>query len=84
MGAVIGVIADIISPQPHRAGILGATLLGVFGAILGGFASHQLINTSLFTFNLESFSFALTGSTLLLIFGRIFSTDISRFHKFER
>ena len=84
MGSVLGVLFDIFTPQPLRGGIVGITLLSVVGSILGGFTSHQLMSTALFAFNLESLTFSILGSLCLLGMSKFFSTDISRFHKFER
>lgn len=83
-GAVIGVITSIVSPLKNRGGIIGATMLGIIGTILGGFTANALINTSLFTFDVQAFAFAILGGMSLLAIGKLFSADISRFHKYER
>lgn len=72
-GIITGVIANAIDPRPSQGGIFGATLLGIAGAIVGGFIGNALLGFDVTGFNLTSFLVAVGGSLLLLFLGRAFT-----------
>jgi uncharacterized membrane protein YeaQ/YmgE (transglycosylase-associated protein family) len=72
-GIVVGVIANAIDPEPTRGGIVGALVLGVLGALVGGFLASALIGIGVSGFNLTSLVVAIGGSLLLLFIGRALS-----------
>ncbi|MBI4059138.1 GlsB/YeaQ/YmgE family stress response membrane protein [Candidatus Microgenomates bacterium] len=69
-GAVVGIIANVLDPQPAKGGLLGAIVLGVIGAMVGGFLSSLFLGIDVTGFNLPSFAIAVGGSLLLLFIGR--------------
>lgn len=71
-GMIIGVIANIIDPHPSEGGWLGAAVLGVLGAILGGMLGNLVFGINLTGFNFSSFAIAILGSLLLLFIDRTF------------
>ncbi len=69
-GLIVGIIANAIDPAPSRGGIIGAVLLGIVGALVGGFLSSALIGVGISGFNLTSLVIAVLGSLLLLFVGK--------------
>jgi len=72
LGLVVGALAKFIMPGKQGGGIIRTTLLGVAGALLGGFVGAQLGVGSVSGFNLESLALAVGGALLLLVLlGRV-------------
>lgn len=71
-GLIVGVIANYIDPQPSRGGIVGSSILGILGALLGGFLGDLIFGVGVTGFNLSSFIVAVIGSLVLLFIGRAF------------
>lgn len=69
-GLLVGIIANAIDPDQNRGGLLGAVLLGVVGALIGGFLANLLFGVTVTGFNVTSFIVAVAGSLLLLFAGR--------------
>lgn len=69
-GLIVGIIANAIDPNPESGGLLGAILLGIGGALLGGFVADLIFGVGVSGFNLTSFIIAVAGSLLLLFVGR--------------
>lgn len=69
-GLIAGAAANILDPSPSKSGIVGAVVLGVAGALLGGFLANIIFGLSITGFNLTSFVIAILGSLLLLFLGR--------------
>lgn len=69
-GLIAGVIANAIDPRPSSGGIVGAIILGVLGAMVGGFLANFLLGVDVTGFNLTSFIVAVAGSLVLLFVGR--------------
>jgi uncharacterized membrane protein YeaQ/YmgE (transglycosylase-associated protein family) len=69
-GLIVGIVANAIDPSPNRGGILGSILLGIVGAIVGGFLSNLVFGINVTGFNLTSFLVAIAGSLILLLIGR--------------
>jgi uncharacterized membrane protein YeaQ/YmgE (transglycosylase-associated protein family) len=69
-GLIVGIVANAIDPSPNRGGILGSMLLGIVGAVVGGFLANLVFGISVTGFNLTSFLVAIVGSLLLLFLGR--------------
>jgi len=69
-GLIVGTAANIIFPDTSRGGIAGAILLGVAGAVVGGWLSTIFLGQNVSGFNLTSLIIAVGGSILLLLFGR--------------
>lgn len=74
LGLVAGAIAKLVMPGDQRGGCLLTTLLGVAGALVGGFIGGQLGYGGVETFSWGSLGWAIIGSLiLLLIFGFFFN-----------
>lgn len=71
-GLIAGVIANMIDPRPAQGGVLGAIVLGIVGALLGGFLANLLFGVGVTGFDLTSFIIAVAGSLLVLMVGRAF------------
>lgn len=75
-GLVVGAIANMLDPHPAEGGMLGAIILGVVGALVGGFLGNLVLGTGVTGFNITSLSIAVLGSLLLLFISRaIMKTD---------
>lgn len=65
-GLVAGIIAKLIMPGPDPGGILITILLGIAGALLGGFIGSLLGFGGVSGFDFRSFLLAILGAILLL------------------
>jgi uncharacterized membrane protein YeaQ/YmgE (transglycosylase-associated protein family) len=68
-GLVAGIVAKFIGKEPERsnpAGILLTIVLGIAGAIVGGYVSTQVFGWDVATFSLGGFAVAVAGALLLL------------------
>ncbi len=70
-GIIVGIVANSIDPSISKGGLLGAILLGIGGAIVGGFLANIVFGISITGFNLMSFVIAVAGSLTVLIAGRV-------------
>ena len=75
-GLLAGVVAKLIVKQPlaNRAdpvGILLTIVLGIAGALIGGFVASQLFNWDINTFSIGGFVVAVLGALLLLFVYRL-------------
>jgi len=66
MGLLAGIVAKFIMPGPDGGGIVMTILLGIVGAIVGGFVGQVLGLGTFNGFDLRSFGLAVLGSLLLL------------------
>jgi uncharacterized membrane protein YeaQ/YmgE (transglycosylase-associated protein family) len=69
-GILVGVVANFLDPRPSEGGLLGAAILGIVGAIVGGFLANLVFGYGISGFNLTSFAVAVLGSLFLLMLGR--------------
>ncbi len=67
LGLIVGVVAKLIMPGRDPGGIVITIVLGIAGALLGGFFSSALGLGSVSGFNLWSLAIAVGGALLLLI-----------------
>jgi uncharacterized membrane protein YeaQ/YmgE (transglycosylase-associated protein family) len=71
-GLIAGAIAKFIMPGKDPGGCLGTSLIGILGAVLGGFIGNGLIGIGTVTgFNLRSFGIAILGAIILLMLYRL-------------
>lgn len=72
-GLIAGAIAKLVMPGRDPGGCLVTILLGIAGAVIGGFLFSQLTGQTQYTtqFNLGSFLVAIAGAVLILIIYRI-------------
>jgi len=73
LGLIAGMVAKFVMPGRQRGGCLMTTLLGIVGALLGGFIGRALGYTGVQDFSWASLGWAVLGSlVLLLVFGALF------------
>lgn len=65
-GALAGWIASIIMKTNAQQGAMGNIIVGILGAIIGGFAVEALTNNEVSGFNFGSLIVAIFGSVILL------------------
>ena len=70
MGLIVGALAKLIMPGKDPGGIVITILIGIAGAIVGGFIGSVLQIGSVTGFNIRSILLAVGGSVLLLILYR--------------
>ncbi|MBV8994655.1 MAG: GlsB/YeaQ/YmgE family stress response membrane protein [Pseudonocardiales bacterium] len=67
LGLVAGALAKLIMPGHDPGGILVTMLLGIVGAVVGGFLGSRFFGRGLETFwNLQTWIVAIIGSLILL------------------
>ena len=72
-GLIAGAVAKLIMPGKDPGGCLVTAVIGILGALLGGFVSTELLGWGSVTgFNFRSFAIAILGSIVLLGIYRIF------------
>lgn len=71
-GLIVGVIARFIVPA-GPGGIIVDIVVGILGAIIGGFIYRFFGHTGVTGFNLWSFGCAIIGAVVLLAIIRLFS-----------
>jgi uncharacterized membrane protein YeaQ/YmgE (transglycosylase-associated protein family) len=68
-GLIAGVVAKFIVQGRERvdpAGLLGTAVLGIAGAVLGGYLSSRLLGWDINGFSLAGLAVAVVGAILLL------------------
>lgn len=76
-GLIAGSIANFIDPRPSYGGILGSIVLGIVGAVVGGWIGSTFLGLGVEGFNLTSFIVAVLGSLLVLWVARMFTRSRS-------
>jgi uncharacterized membrane protein YeaQ/YmgE (transglycosylase-associated protein family) len=71
-GVIVGIVSNVL--EPERTNILGSIILGVLGAVLGGFLASLLFNLNLTGFSFSSLIFSIISSGVIL-FGQRFVKD---------
>jgi uncharacterized membrane protein YeaQ/YmgE (transglycosylase-associated protein family) len=69
-GTIVGIVANAIDPTPNRNGVFGSIMLGIVGALVGGFLANLMLGITVTGFNVTSFLVAIAGSLLLLFIGK--------------
>jgi uncharacterized membrane protein YeaQ/YmgE (transglycosylase-associated protein family) len=77
---VVGLIAGWLASQvvPSRFGVIGDTVIGMVGALVGGFLFEQFGSTGTTGFNIWSILVAFVGAVVLLVLIRAFSGQRTR------
>jgi uncharacterized membrane protein YeaQ/YmgE (transglycosylase-associated protein family) len=75
-GLIAGAVAKFLLPgrDPGGNNLMGwviTSLIGIGGAVLGGWLSSQMFGWDVTGFNLQSFAVAVVGAILLLIIYRL-------------
>jgi uncharacterized membrane protein YeaQ/YmgE (transglycosylase-associated protein family) len=70
-GAIAGAIAKLLMPGKDPGGIIVTILLGIAGALVGGFIGHAIWGSpGVNSWSIGSFALAIAGAILLLILYR--------------
>lgn len=68
VGLIAGVVANLIYPRPSKGGWLGAVLLGIGGALVGGFLVGIFTGEDYITgLNISTILVSVLGALLLLV-----------------
>jgi uncharacterized membrane protein YeaQ/YmgE (transglycosylase-associated protein family) len=70
-GFIAGAISHLIDPQPRKGGFLGAVVLGVLGALTGGFLATLVFGGGIRTLSLNAVILASFSALLLLFVGKV-------------
>ncbi|AZV30744.1 GlsB/YeaQ/YmgE family stress response membrane protein [Cobetia sp. ICG0124] len=70
-GLIAGIIAKVIMPGKDPGGIIVTSIIGILGAVVGGWIGTQLGFGDVTGFNLASFVIAVLGAIILLILYRV-------------
>jgi uncharacterized membrane protein YeaQ/YmgE (transglycosylase-associated protein family) len=75
LGLAAGLVAQVLVPGRSRDGILVTTLIGVAGALLGGFLAQKVFHVVGIKgfFNISTWITAIAGAGLLLVAYHLFS-----------
>ena len=63
----------MIDQRPSKGGIFGAIILGIVGAVIGGFLASTFLNTDVTGINISSIIVAVAGALIALFAGRMFN-----------
>jgi uncharacterized membrane protein YeaQ/YmgE (transglycosylase-associated protein family) len=66
-GLIAGALAKFLMPGKQGGGIVLTTLLGIVGAVVGGFIATQLGFGDVNSFDLRSMAIAVGGALLVLV-----------------
>ena len=69
-GLIAGALAKFIMPGDDPGGIIVTMLLGIVGAVVGGFLGSLLLGVGVSGFNLPSLLIAIVGALLVLFIYR--------------
>lgn len=75
LGLVAGWLASIIMSTNSRQGMMGDIIMGIIGAVVGGFAFNLFGETGVTGFNLYSIIVATTGAIVLIWIGRMMAVS---------
>lgn len=68
MGLLVGIVAKLLVPGRDPGGLIITMIIGVVGALLGGFLATEVLNRSgTLGFNLYTFVVGLVGAVILLV-----------------
>lgn len=70
-GLITGSIANFIAPS--TGGLVSSIVLGIIGAVVGGYLGEKFFNTGVTGFNLTSFVVAVGGSLVVIFISRLLS-----------
>jgi uncharacterized membrane protein YeaQ/YmgE (transglycosylase-associated protein family) len=71
LGLIVGLLAKLIMPGSDPGGIIVTILLGIAGALVGGFVASAMGFGDVNGFNLGSIAIAVLGAILLLAIYRL-------------
>lgn len=72
LGLIVGAVAKMLIPGRDPGGCILTIVIGVVGALLGGFLGRQFLHTDLGSFfDLRTWGLGLLGSVVLLVVYRL-------------
>jgi uncharacterized membrane protein YeaQ/YmgE (transglycosylase-associated protein family) len=72
LGAISGWLASVIMKTDYAQGTLGDIVLGIVGALVGGFLFNLLGSPGVTGFNLYSLIVSVIGAVVIIYLGRMF------------
>ena len=69
-GLIAGAIAKVLMPGDDPGGFFTTIVIGIVGALLGGWLGSLILDVGISGFNISSFLVAVGGSVLLLVIYR--------------
>jgi uncharacterized membrane protein YeaQ/YmgE (transglycosylase-associated protein family) len=75
LGLVVGAIAKLLMPGKDPGGCIVTILIGIAGALVGGFIASRLGLGTVTGFDLRSLGIAVGGAVLLLLAYRVFQGE---------
>lgn len=72
VGAIAGILGKFIVPGPDKGGIIWTMVLGIVGALIGGWISSALGFGGVTGLDFRSLIIAVLGAALLVILVRLF------------
>ena len=74
-GLIAGAVAKFLMPGPDPGGFIMTTLLGIGGAVVGGFIGTLVGFGSIAGFDVRSFLIAIGGAVVLLVGYRVITRE---------
>jgi uncharacterized membrane protein YeaQ/YmgE (transglycosylase-associated protein family) len=71
LGLIVGAIAKLLMPGKDPGGLIATVLIGIAGAMIGGWAGTRLGFGTVTGFDIGSLALAVGGSIVLLILYRV-------------
>jgi uncharacterized membrane protein YeaQ/YmgE (transglycosylase-associated protein family) len=71
-GAIAGWVADLIMKSDH--GVIEDIILGIVGALIGGFIMNTIGQPGVTGFNIYSLVVSVIGAIVLIFLGRMFTS----------
>lgn len=72
LGLLVGILARFFAPGRQPMGLVATILLGIVGAVVGGFIGTQMGWGQVHGFDLRSLGLAILGGVLVLFLVRLF------------
>lgn len=70
-GLLAGALAKFLMPGPDRLGCFGTLLIGILGAVVGGFIGTQMGWGTIQSFDIRSVGLAVLGGVVVLFVRRM-------------
>lgn len=84
MGLIVGVVAKFLVPGRDPGGVVITAIIGVAGALLGGFLATEVLNRSgTIGFNLYTFVVGVVGAVILLLLYHGLNGNLRRRHLYR-
>ena len=71
IGFIVGLLAKLVMPGRDPGGFIVTIIIGILGAVVGGFIGTQLGLGTVDGFNMMSFALAVLGAIILLFIYRL-------------